>query len=95
MNRNLSVYFIIFLGLITAGYFFIAKIVGEKTEKNPANYIGADFTIGGKLPVKEPEILETPNGYDLFMTTIRDYDYSANKVSGPSRAIFTFRKAAL
>lgn len=33
--------------------------------------------------------------YDLFMATIRDYDYSTNKVSGPSRAIFTFRKATL
>ena len=31
-------------------------------------------------------------GYDLFMATVRDYDYSTNKVSGPSRAIFTFRK---
>ena len=34
-------------------------------------------------------------GYDLFMLAIRDYDYSTNKVSGPSRAIFTFRQAAL
>lgn len=60
---------IIFLGLIIVGYFFTAKIVGENTEKNPANYkssqpeagqSGADFTVGGKPPVKEPKILETP-----------------------------------
>ena len=68
MNK-LSIYLIIFFGLITAGYFFITKIGGEKTEKNPANYKSsqpmasqsrADFTIGGKLPVKESKFLEIP-----------------------------------
>mgnify|MGYP001609889981 FL=1 len=69
MGKKSSVYLIIFLGLIIVGYFFTAKIVGENTEKNPANYkssqpevgqSGADFTVGGKPPVKEPKILETP-----------------------------------
>ena len=30
--------------------------------------------------------------YDLFMSTVRDYDYATGKVNGPSRAIFTFKK---
>jgi len=29
-------------------------------------------------------------GYDLFMASVLDYDYSTSKVTGPSRAIFTF-----
>lgn len=69
MGKNLSAYVVIFLGLIIAGYFFIAQIIEKKTEKNsdvykPAqtqiNQTVADFTIGGAPPVKEPKILETP-----------------------------------
>jgi hypothetical protein len=31
-------------------------------------------------------------GYDLFMGTIRDYNYKTKKVDGPARAIFTYPK---
>ena len=30
--------------------------------------------------------------YELFMGTVRDYDYTTNRVDGPARAIFTFSK---
>lgn len=30
--------------------------------------------------------------YDLFMNTIKDYDYATNKVIGPMRAVFTYPK---
>lgn len=31
-------------------------------------------------------------GYDLFMASIHDYDYSGNKADGPARVIFTYPK---
>jgi len=31
-------------------------------------------------------------GYELFMNTVRDYDYATNIVNGPMRAIFTFSR---
>lgn len=69
MSKNLSVYFVIFLGLMIAGYFFIAQIAEKKTEKNnvvqePAqtevDEQVADFTVGGAHPVTKPEVSENP-----------------------------------
>ncbi|MDO8676713.1 MAG: C39 family peptidase [Candidatus Azambacteria bacterium] len=79
MGNKLSVYLIIFLGLITAGYFFIAKITGDKTEKNSTGYkldqsetgqSGADFTVGGKPPVIESRISEAPKMPEKKITDI-------------------------
>lgn len=69
MGKNISVYAVIFLGLIIAGYFFIAQIVEKKEEnnnivqnlsQNEVNKKIADFTVGGAPSVKKPEIFENP-----------------------------------
>lgn len=60
MNKKLLIYLIIFFGLITAGYFFIAKIREEKTNQPDISQAGTDFTVGGKSPVDKLKILETP-----------------------------------
>lgn len=58
MDKKLLVYLIVFLGLITAGYFFIAKIEEEKVEQKPVT--GADFTVGGKPPSEKPKTAPAP-----------------------------------
>lgn len=69
MNKNISAYAVIFLGLVIAGYFFIAQIIDKKAEKSidaykpvqkEINQQIADFTVGGAPMIKEPKISENP-----------------------------------
>ncbi len=57
MDKKLAIYFTIFLGLITTGYFFVAKVIGEKTEKNSANY-----KLSQSLVLEVPYVNEAPLG---------------------------------
>ncbi|MBI2635405.1 MAG: C39 family peptidase [Parcubacteria group bacterium] len=105
MDDKSSVYLIVFLGLITAGYFFIAKITEDKTEKTPIGYefdqsetdqSGADFTVGGKPPVIEPRILSpyerSPEGGEAPKTPekkIADWVLEVPYVNEAPHGIFT------
>lgn len=83
MNK-LSVYFVIFLGLITFGYFFITKVREEKIEQK--SDIGAGFTVGGKPPTETPKIAPMPKAPEK---KIADVIFNVPYVNEAPDGVFT------